>query len=86
MDWNSFNSIAIRNESADAIEFDLRPFSEQQNEAFEFLLDEMLTQADPFGKFISVKTDASVVLSTKVYANIGKLKEKRVLVHVVRGS
>ncbi len=63
MDVNEFNSTVVRNEDPEAIELDMQPFGARQAEAVEFWLDAALTQGDPFGKRVMVKTDASVILS-----------------------
>jgi hypothetical protein len=83
MNWSQFNDTVVRTESADGIELDLRPFGSQQSEALDFWLDEALKQGDPFGKRVTLKTDASGILSQNARAYIAKLREKAIPVFVV---
>jgi hypothetical protein len=82
MNWHEFTSTAIRRDSIDVIEWDLRPIGARQNEALDFFLD-AVQEHDPFGKSFVLKTDASVILSDSARAAIAKLQEKRISVTVL---
>ncbi|HEX6803359.1 MAG TPA: hypothetical protein VF133_06730 [Terriglobales bacterium] len=83
MDWNEFNSTAVRREDSETIELDLRPFGERQVEALDFWLAAAATQGDPFGKTSVLKTDAWITVSPDARTQIAKLQEKRVTILVV---
>jgi len=83
MDVNEFNSTVVRNEDHEAIELDMQPFGARQAEAVEFWLDAALTQGDPFGKRVMVKTDASVILSQSARTCLAELQQRGVSVSVV---
>jgi hypothetical protein len=76
MDWVQFNSAVYRTESASSIELDLHPFGAQQLEALEFWLQAALIQADPFGKPITIKMDASVTLSQHARQIVAELRQQ----------
>lgn len=83
MTWEEFDSTVVRRESSDAIELDVRPFGHRQAEAVDFWLGEALKQGDTFGKTVTLKTDASAILSSKARADIGELRAKGILVNFV---
>jgi hypothetical protein len=83
MNWKEFNSTVIRHQYPEFVELDLRRFGTRQSEAIDFWLDAALKQADPFGKRIILKTDASAVLSRNSLVCLAKLQRQGVSISVL---
>ena len=84
MNWSQFNATAVVNENPDARELDLRPFGALQDEAAAFWLEGAAAGGeDRFGKTVTLKMDASVVLSADARANLAKLQQQGYSISVV---
>ena len=83
MTWEEFNATVVTNETDSAAEYDLRPLGARQVEALELWLENAAKSGDIFGKINVVKTDASVVLSTKARLYLAELQLKQIPIKLV---